>query len=153
MRQQIYRINGKVVARDLKTKNSRRVLPITTKVRDALLEHADKNSVTLPPFDPYCKLSTEGTVAINSAGKRIQPSSLKWCFNNLTKKAGLPHITIHAMRHTAATILKDLNVPVKDVQMILGHSNITTTLNIYQHGTPENYGAAITSVEQRLLSA
>jgi integrase len=151
IRQQIDRINGRVIARDLKTKNSRRALPLIPNVRVALLEHAEKNNVTLPPFDPYFRLSTEGTIAINSVGKRVEPKSLDWCFRNLTKKAGLPRIKVHAMRHTAATVLKELNVPVKDAQLILGHANISTTLNIYQHGTPETQRVAIAAIGERLL--
>jgi len=55
------------------------------------------------------------------------------------------------MRHTAATVLKDLNIPVKDAQLILGHANISTTLNIYQHGTPETHKAAISAIGERLF--
>ena len=72
-------------------------------------------------------------------------------FNDLTKSAGLPRIKIHAMRHTAATILKDLNVPIKDIQLILGHANIATTFSIYQHGTHETQRNALYAVGNRLL--
>ena len=151
IRQQISWINGRLMARNLKTKNSRRALPLTTKVRAALLEHAKKSDGVIPPFNPNLILSTVGMVMTNNAGKAIMPKCLEVSFHSLTRNAGLPRIKIHAMRHTASTIFKDCNVPVKDVQMILGHANISTTLNIYQHGTPENYGVAISAVEGQLL--
>jgi len=151
VRQQIGRINGEIMARELKTKNSRRALPLMENVRATLLEYAKKHVVTLPPFNPYFELSTQGTVVSSKSGKPLEPRYLCKCFENLTQEAGLPRIKLHAMRHTAATIIKDLNVPVKDAQMILGHADISTTLNVYQHGTPESYRTAISAVENRLL--
>jgi len=150
VRQQIDRINGKITARDVKTANSRRSLPLMANVRAALQEHADKTGVILPQFAPHCELSTKGTIVVSKAGTPLEPRRLARYFDVLQKNAGLPRITIHAMRHTAATVLKDLNVPVKDAQLILGHSNISTTLNVYQHGTPETHRAAISAVEERL---
>jgi len=152
IRQQIDRINGRILARDLKTKNSRRVLPLIPDIRTALLEHAEKRGITIPAFNPSFELSTHGTVVASATGKPLEPRNLKRCFHRLSDKAGLPRITIHAMRHTAATVLKDLNIPIKDAQLILGHANISTTLNIYQHGTPETHRVAIAAVGERLLS-
>jgi integrase len=40
---------------------------------------------------------------------------------------------VHAPRHTTASLLKDLGVPARDAQIILGHSHITTTQQIYTH--------------------
>ncbi len=152
IRQQIDRIDGKIMARDVKTENSRRALPLMAHVRNALLNHATKNAVALPPFDPSAGTSTSGTVVTSVVGTPLEPRNLTRCFNLLLARCGLPRITIHAMRHTAATALKDLNIPVKDAQLILGHSNISTTLNIYQHGTLETHRAAISAMEERLLS-
>ena len=151
MRQQIGRIDGIIMARVLKTKNSRRTLPLESFVRAALLTHAKKNGIIIPPFDPYFKLSTVETIIVSEASTPLEPRNLARCFHRLSKKAGLPRIKLHALRHTTATIFKDLNVPVKDVQLILGQAHITTTLSIYQHETLENHCAAIYGVGQQLL--
>jgi hypothetical protein len=42
-------------------------------------------------------------------------------------------------------------VPIKDAQLILGHSCISTTLSIYQHGTPETHRNAMNTLGERLL--
>jgi integrase len=152
IRQQIDRINGEVKARELKTANSRRNLPLIPHIRTALLEHAARNGVTMPSFDPCTRLSTYDTVVVGKTGIPLESKSLERSFHILARKAGLPRITIHAMRHTAATVLKDLSIPVKDAQLILGHANIATTLSIYQHGTPETHRVAITAVGERLLA-
>ena len=49
---------------------------------------------------------------------------------------GLPRMRFHDLRHSAATLLLAMGVHVKVVQELLGHSNITTTLNTYSHVFP-----------------
>ena len=51
------------------------------------------------------------------------------------KKVGLRHIKVHGFRHTHASLLFDAGVSMKDVKERLGHSDITTTMNIYTHVT------------------
>ena len=151
IRQQIGRIGEEIRAWPPKTASSRRTLPLMANVRTALLEHAEKNNITISPYNPQIHFSTQGTVVISEVGTPLEPRNVARCFGSLLKKTGLPRIKIHAMRHTAATVLKELNVPIKDAQLILGHSDIATTLNIYQHGTPDTHRAAISAIEGRLL--
>jgi integrase len=151
LRQQIDRIDNKIMARDLKTKNSRRTLPLISSVRDELLKLAQKRDITIPPFNPVLELSPEGTIVSTHLGTPLESSNFVRYFQAETAKAGLPRIKVHALRHTAATILKDLNVPIKDVQMILGHAHISTTLAIYQHGTSETQRTAMNTLGERLL--
>ena len=48
-------------------------------------------------------------------------------------KLGMQGITFHSLRHTAATFMIKSNVPISTVSAVLGHANITTTLNTYTH--------------------
>lgn len=52
------------------------------------------------------------------------------------------------MRHTAATLLKNLGVPARDAQLILGHSNIMTTQQIYQHDDMDTRRDALARLEK-----
>ncbi len=163
VRQQISRvrrINGRpsangpkneLVARELKTQNSRRTLPLTPNVRQALLQNAEKCGHTITPFNPYYSLSLEDTIVRSSVGTPMEPRNFAKSFDVATKRAGLPRIKVHAMRHTESTMLKDLGVPIKDAQMILGHSDATTTMKFYQHGTHKTQRDAISAVEERLI--
>lgn len=152
VRQQIYRLNDKkIVARELKTKSSRRNPPLDEDVQAALIEHAKKRGIEIPPFNPHFELSKQGTVVVGKTGNPVDPRSLARCFDNLVKKAGLPRTKLHAMRHMATTFMKELKVDVKDAQRILGHANITTTLNIYQHSTPETQRTGLAKMGGRLL--
>jgi integrase len=150
VRQQIDRINGRITASVLKTKKSRRELPLRDYVRSALIKYAKTTGVIIPQFNPNFELSIHGTVVVSNAGTPLEPRNLGRLFDSLSKKAGLPHIKIHATRHMTATLLKDLNVPDKDIQDLLGHAKITTTKNIYQHGTQDTQHNAISAIEEYL---
>jgi len=62
----------------------------------------------------------------------------------LVRKAGLPYIRFHDLRHTAATLLLGRGVPVKVVSELLGHANVSITLNMYGHVLPHMQQAAQT---------
>lgn len=61
---------------------------------------------------------------------------------SLLKKAGLPDIRFHDLRHSAATLLLSVGVHPKVVQEILGHSQIGITLDTYSHMLPTLHGGA-----------
>jgi len=53
--------------------------------------------------------------------------------DKITDAAGLPRFTVHALRHTFATRMLEANISPKIVQDVLGHSDVTLTLNTYSH--------------------
>jgi len=57
-------------------------------------------------------------------------------FKKLLEKAGLPDIRFHDLRHSAATLLLSLGVHPKVVQELLGHTQISMTMDIYSHVLP-----------------
>jgi len=57
-------------------------------------------------------------------------------FYKLLQEVGLPRIRFHDLRHSAATLLLSLGVPAKVVQELLGHSNISITMDVYSHVLP-----------------
>lgn len=57
-------------------------------------------------------------------------------FKKLLLEAGVPHMHIHDLRHSAATILLGMGVNMKAVQELLGHSDIAITLGLYSHLLP-----------------
>lgn len=72
----------------------------------------------------------------NKRGGFIVPQTLATHFSQLLEEIGLPHMRFHDLRHSAATLLLSMGVPMKVVQEILGHSNFSTTANIYSHVLP-----------------
>ncbi len=57
-------------------------------------------------------------------------------FKKLLQEAGVPHMHIHDLRHSAATILLGMGVNMKVIQELLGHSDIAITLGLYSHLLP-----------------
>ena len=49
----------------------------------------------------------------------------------------LPHISAHTLRHTACTRMAECGIDIKVLQSIMGHSDITITMNIYNHASYE----------------
>ena len=72
-------------------------------------------------------------------------------FKILLKKAGMPDIRFHDLRHTAATLLLQQGVNPKVVQERLGHSDVTLTLNTYSHVMPSMQDDAAEKLDQLLV--
>lgn len=66
-------------------------------------------------------------------GGQMSKNTITSWMRRFTKKAGVNNLGLHALRHTSATILISAGVDIKTVSMRLGHSDTTTTLNIYTH--------------------
>lgn len=68
-------------------------------------------------------------------------------FHTLLKRAGLPHIRFHDLRHTCATLLLRRGVHPKVVSELLGHSTVTMTLDRYSHVLPDMQQAAMDAMD------
>ena len=80
-------------------------------------------------------LSNDNLVFANTKGTYTVLSKPQRWDNAICKKYELRHIKVHGFRHTHASLLFDAGVSMKDVKERLGHSDITTTMNIYTHVT------------------
>ena len=80
-------------------------------------------------------LSNDNIVFANTKGTYTVLSKPQRWDDAICKEYGLRHIKVHGFRHTHASLLFDAGVSMKDVKERLGHSNITTTMNIYTHVT------------------
>jgi len=113
-----------------KTKAGYRVIPIPDFVVAELKELYEEHQ--------RIKLSQSNFNSLNlmfvtTQGTPIDPRNFERKFKRLLKKANLPNIRLHDLRHTVATLLLQQNVHPKIVQEILGHRDISTTLDIYSH--------------------
>ena len=71
-------------------------------------------------------------------------------FKSLLRRAGLPDIRLHDLRHTCATLLLSEGVHPKFVQELLGHANIGITLDTYSHVLPSMGDQTVTAMERVL---
>ena len=72
-------------------------------------------------------------------------------FKKLLKTADLPDIRFHDLRHSAATLLLGLGVHAKVVQEMLGHTQISMTMDIYSHVLPSMQQDAVSKLNNLLM--
>ncbi|MPM18625.1 Tyrosine recombinase XerC [bioreactor metagenome] len=97
----------------------------------------------------YEKASAQGTCyLLSNAQTPLDPRSYQKLFTRVLKHAGVKNRKFHAIRHTFATRALELGVDVKTLSELLGHSNVSTTLNIYAHSLLEQKRIAMDKFEQ-----
>ncbi len=119
----------------LKTKNSIRTMPIPSNLIPILEKHALKQKEEKLKAGPL--YNDSNYVFTTATGNPIDTRNLLRAYERLLKKAGVSYRKFHTLRHTYATKLFEKGVPLKTVQMLLGHSDISVTANIYTHVMPE----------------
>ena len=130
-----------------KTKKGARQIPMSEKVYQAL-KRAVKNRGKAAPVNigGYTNF-----LFLNQSGLPKTASCYESMFQGLVRKYNkhhkpdetLPNITPHTMRHTFCTRLAQAGMNPKDLQYIMGHSNITMTLNYYAHADYASAKAAM----------
>ena len=130
------RLNGKyeVIARDTtKTKSSRRTLPLAAPIRKYLLDLQVRQAENRRLCgNCYCK-DYEGYICINEMGYLLNPNRVSAMFELTLQQNHLRHIRFHDTRHSCASLLLRNGVSMKDIQAWLGHSDYSTTANLYAH--------------------
>lgn len=116
-----------------KTKSSTRSLPLVPQFENMLVQMRKTQEHNMILFgDSYCKEFTE-YIYVDPMGYLIKPGFVTQHFRLICDKNELKHIRFHDLRHSCATLLYENGVDMKAIQEWLGHSNISTTLNIYTH--------------------
>jgi len=70
---------------------------------------------------------------VGTSTQSKEPRSYRDYFGRLLKRLDIPHLVFHGLRHTFATRCIESQCDYKTVSVILGHSNVATTLNLYVH--------------------
>ena len=123
-----------IVENDPKTETSRRKILLPPFAIEVLRQHREQQAVMRVRAGTAWQ--ERDLVFSNSWGGFMEGSHTTARFKQLLKKAGLPSIRFHDLRHTIASILADMGVQPKQVQELLGHSNIAITMNRYSHLFP-----------------
>ena len=117
----------------LKTKSSIRTLPLLPVIEELLLKKKEEQEFMQEIFkSEYCTDYLD-YICVDKTGKLLRPNFVTEHFTYLIKKFGLKKIRFHDLRHTCASLLLANGVPMKQIQIWLGHSNFSTTADIYAH--------------------
>lgn len=90
--------------------------------------------------DPY------GLLFTHEDGRPWAPDYLYKAFTKLLKQSGFAHLTVHELRHSHATILRDRGVPMEVISDRLRHYNSSFTHRLYAHKTPATEAAAVAAI-------
>ena len=140
VRRQIARINGEVVEAPLKTKNAYRTLPLAEDTIGVLEAQRKKTGSSQWVFP-------------STTGGPISPDSVLRMLHRVLKRAGLPRVRFHDLRHTFATLALQNGVDVKTVSGMLGHFSAGFTLDTYAHVTTASQRQAAKTMGNLLSSS
>lgn len=118
---------------ELKTATSYRTLPLIPAIEEALLRHRDKIEENKKFYGNSYDNRYLAYVCVEENGKIVYPDYMTKQFNQLLKDNHLRPIRLHDLRHSCASNLLASGVPMKEIQEWLGHSNFSTTADVYSH--------------------
>lgn len=115
------------------TYGNNRSLPLVPQLEELLVKLLRNQQHNAKLFgDSYNKEFKE-YINVDPMGNLIKPNFVTQHFRLICDKNELKHIRFHDLRHSCATLLYDSGIDMKAIQEWLGHSNISTTMNIYAH--------------------
>lgn len=139
--ERIYIIDGEKKHTELiintpKTKNSMREIPMTKEL--------------VKMIKPLKKIVNEKFYVLTNEEKPTEPRTYRNYYQRLMKSLNIPPLKFHGLRHSFATRCIESSCDYKTVSVILGHSNISTTLDLYVHPNMEQKKKCIDKMFKRL---
>jgi integrase len=154
IRQQVFRAGGRLQQGPVKTAAGQRELPLRAFVRDPLVAHQAHQAAARAKAEATWRGSKgpEELVFTTPDGGMVEPQNFSRSFQRLCVSHGLRRIKLHHVRHTTNTLLKMLGAQPRDRQLILGHSNVQTTQQLYEHDTMQWRNESLGRLERALSS-
>lgn len=141
------RVNNDVQEKKTKNATSTRKLAMGELLYKKLYEikskHNEKSKNNL-------KDKTHEYVVIDENGEPINPGYLSARFAKFVKYNGIPHITLHGLRHSMASIGNEVGLTLYDISKMLGHGSADTTGRIYMHVFDDTHSEAINKINDIL---
>ncbi len=144
-------VDGRVQDSDGKTEDSRRTISLDQFTVAALRKHIDMLDRERSAFGS--SYPDHGKLMVFEDGRRLHPDTITSRFNRLVDLAGVRRIRLHDVRHTYATLARDLGVNGKIVTDRLGHANESVTQQIYTHTSTGHDRAAADMVAGLIAEA
>jgi len=122
-------VKYQLVEKAPKTENSYRTLCVPEAIMDEILERKRQNDLKKEQLG--VRYIDKDYISCAANGLSHSASALNNALSKLCSRNGLPHLTVHSLRHMYATILTEQGVPLMKVSALLGHSSIHTTFEYY----------------------
>ncbi len=115
-------VNSKLIIDKPKTKSSLRDIPIPSKLLTILVS---------------MKKQSKGKYVVSAENSFVSPRTYEYRYHKILDEYNIPSVNYHTLRHTFATRCIEVGVDVKTLSEILGHANVSITLNTYVHSSME----------------
>lgn len=136
--------NNKFIVGELKTNSGYRDIPMT-EIASEILTNIKRNIANKTNMLPFEFIDH---IFLNSNNKLIPNSNYDSYLKKICNKAGIEKISMHTLRHTFATRCIESGMKPKTVQKILGHANISMTMDLYVHVTEDEKEKEMQKFEQ-----
>lgn len=143
----LQRLEGQIGLYPTKNRSSTRTVQMPRFAIVSLREHRKRQVEERLHTEGWVE---QGFVFTGKRGKPIDPSYVNRLFKSILQRAGLEHIRVHDLRHSAASILLAQGVPLHVVSKILGHATLATTADIYSHIYQEGFADAASRMDNAL---
>lgn len=143
-----HRVSDSEIVQDTKTATSHRVLALP----DSLAEDID---VLIKEHHDFEYDHTDYLIQ-DGFGQPMNPSTLSNHIYKIEADNGLPHVSLHDLRHTFASMLNNAHIDIARISRELGHSNVNTTLGIYTHvfnGATESSRGIADTIESKVVKS
>lgn len=138
-RQKVKGEKGKLVAIELKTEESSEPLPVPPSLVPVLQTHLER----LEEARGQSTWKESGMLFPSTKGTPLEPRNLVRHFKGLLKRATLPDIPFHNLRHTCGTLLAEMGQHPRVIQAVLRHASYYTTMKFYVHARDATQAAAM----------
>lgn len=147
----IERVDGGTRFKDPKTKRSRRTISLPRFVTERLGRHSAEQKEWF--FANRLGRPTAETLVFERGGEAWVPNTFGTVFMRTLRDAEVPHMRLHDLRHSFASMALEAGVDLKTVSNALGHSTISTTADIYAHVTDSLMQDAAARIDGALQGA
>ncbi|MCJ7791127.1 MAG: site-specific integrase [Dehalococcoidia bacterium] len=129
--QSLNKVDGRDLVQEPKTTSGKRRVALSPSLVLVLRTYRDAQGALRASVGE--QLIDEDYVCCHFDGTPLDPSTVSHTFAKVLRRAGLPPMPLHGLRHTHATLLLQAGIHPKVVQERLGHSSIRVTLDTYSH--------------------
>lgn len=129
--QSLGKVNGNILVKEPKTGAGKRRVALPPSLTLVLKQHRQTEEALRAALG--VKLTEEDYVFCHSDGSPYDPSTVSHAFSKVVRRAGLPSMPLHGLRHSHATMLLEVGIHPRVVMERLGHSSIRVTLDTYSH--------------------
>ena len=151
IRHKVVEEDGEVVGYDeLKTQSSYRTLPLLPNIKEELLCAKERQKQMQKLFSKGYNGDYLEYVCVDAIGRLYDPDYVSSHFGVLLNNLGMRKIRFHDLRHSCASLLLARGVQMKEIQVWLGHSDMSTTANIYSHVDGASKAATAKVMEEAL---